>query len=354
MPTSVPFPAVSSRSTARSSSALKIPQHVIDSLPAPPRGPPPALSDRSTWINSLAAWRRFKNREQFDGSEPTSDYTSEAGVSVLSDGDYTHSSTFDDEPSSLSHSSSDCEGYLAASSDAASRSEFNRQFLAAVMDRRPLTAPQMFFRGNLRHESSGESSPETLVQSIPSPASSRADLVHVSVWDADDEGGYSPDSDSITECDIMSIFEDPSSDEGLDGRWEDVCTVASDNDDMIKPAAASTVSFVSEQPASQAPPSESSAPLAIPSPVAVAGPHESIREPAHTLPTSSQNPAPTPEFKRLVGPLSNWVADYVWAHCSDGSRASSAVDSEPHSRYECYVSKIQKLIRVVSSRHRLI
>lgn len=42
-------------------SALK---HLLTSLPAPPTGPPPAFTDRETWIKSLPAARRYKVRQE--------------------------------------------------------------------------------------------------------------------------------------------------------------------------------------------------------------------------------------------------------------------------------------------------
>lgn len=63
-------------------------QHLTNSLPLPPSGPPPAFASREEWINSLPSWRRNKPRrvwEEDSASVESGQQDFSAGLAVAGD-----------------------------------------------------------------------------------------------------------------------------------------------------------------------------------------------------------------------------------------------------------------------------
>lgn len=64
-------------------------QHLTNSLPLPPQGPPPAFATRQEWINSLPSWRRNKPRRIWEEESHSSTGSNlqgfEAGLAVAGD-----------------------------------------------------------------------------------------------------------------------------------------------------------------------------------------------------------------------------------------------------------------------------
>lgn len=64
-------------------------QHLTNSLPLPPSGPPPAFATREEWINSLPSWRRNKPRRIWEEESYSSIESGEqgfrAGLAVAGD-----------------------------------------------------------------------------------------------------------------------------------------------------------------------------------------------------------------------------------------------------------------------------